>query len=233
MYAIQQFGHQLLSGGLDGTVRRWDLDSKRLIGKALRGHRGRVYALCFDGEKDIIISGSSSAEVFVWRFSSGELLQTIPHAHDNAIVSLRFSSGVLATGSMDRHVKIWKPASAMQGTHSSADSGQYATLYHSSTLKGHAGGVTAVCIHEDKIISSSGDLCVRVWSITTGQCLRTFTDPEFVASVHLNGQKISKGAPHSIQILDHISGNTIATLCKTGQSLRTAYAKVESGHCPL
>ncbi len=86
VYAIQQCGRQLVSDGSDGTVRRWELDSQRLIGRALRGHRGRVYTLHFDGRKDIIVSGSSSAEVFVWRFSSGELLQTIPRAHDSAVV---------------------------------------------------------------------------------------------------------------------------------------------------
>jgi len=35
VYAIQQCGRQLVSGGSDGTVRRWDLDSQRLIGGAL------------------------------------------------------------------------------------------------------------------------------------------------------------------------------------------------------
>jgi len=55
VYAIQQCGRQLVSGGSDGTVRSWDLYSQRLIGRALRGHHGRVYALHFDGGKDIII----------------------------------------------------------------------------------------------------------------------------------------------------------------------------------
>ncbi|KAK5011035.1 hypothetical protein LTR28_006175, partial [Elasticomyces elasticus] len=215
--------------GHTGAV--WDLDSQRLIGRALRGHHGRVYALHFDGRKDIIVSGSSSAEVYVWRFSSGELLQAIPHAHDSAVVSLHFSGGILATGSMDNDVKVWKQCSSVQAVHSSADSSRYGTLVEASTLKGHVGGVTAVYVHEDTIVSSSGDLCVKVWSIDTGECLRTFSNPEHVASVHVDGQKISKGAPHPIQIIDHTSGETVATLCKTSQTLRTAYAKLEKGHC--
>ncbi|KAK4994802.1 hypothetical protein LTR66_005243 [Elasticomyces elasticus] len=231
VYAIQQRGRRLVSGGADGTVRRWDLDSQRLIGRALRGHHGRVYALHFDGRRDIIVSGSSSAEVFVWRFSSGELLQAIPHAHNSAVVSLHFSGGVLATGSMDNDVKVWKQCSSVQAVHSSADSSRYGTLVEASTLKGHVGGVTAVYVHEDTIVSSSGDLCVKVWSIDTGECLRTFSNPEHVASVHVDGQKISKGAPHPIQIIDHTCGETVATLCKTSQTLRTAYAKLEKGHC--
>ncbi|KAK4962351.1 hypothetical protein LTR66_012683 [Elasticomyces elasticus] len=231
VYAIQQRGRRLVSGGADGTVRRWDLDSQRLIGRVLRGHHGRVYALHFDGRKDIIVSGSSSAEVFVWRFSSGELLQAIPHAHGSAVVSLHFSGGVLATGSMDNHVKVWKQCPSVQAVHSSADSSRYGTLVQTSTLRGHVGGVTAVYIHKNEIVSSSGDLCVKVWSVDTGECLRTFNNPELLASVHVDGQKLSKGAPHPVQIIDHISGETVATLCKTNQTLDTAYAKLEKGHC--
>ncbi|KAK0843730.1 hypothetical protein LTS02_016001, partial [Friedmanniomyces endolithicus] len=44
-------------------------------------------------------------------------------------------------------------------------------------------------------------------------------------------QKISKGAPEPIQIIDHTSGETVATLCKTSQTLRTVYAKLEKGRC--
>lgn len=231
VYAIQECGRQLVSGGADGTVRRWDLDSQRLIGRALRGHHGRVYALHFDGCKDIIISGSSSAEVFVWRFSSGELLQTIPRAHDNAIVSLHLSGDVLASGSMNNEVKIWKKCSSRQADNASADPGHYDKLTQTSILEGHVGGVTAVYIHENNVVSSSGDLLVKVWSIDTGECLRTFSNSEHVAGVHVNGPKLSKGVPHPIQIIDHTSGETIATLCKTSQTLRTAYAKLDKGRC--
>ncbi|KAK4963899.1 hypothetical protein LTR66_012587, partial [Elasticomyces elasticus] len=180
---------------------------------------------------DIIVSGSSSAEVFVWRFSSGELLQAIPQAHDSAVVSLHFSGGVLATGSMDNHVKVWKQCPSVQAVHSSADSSRLGTFVQASILRGHGGGVTAVYVHKDSIVSSSGDLCVKVWSIDTGECLRTFSNPQHVASVHVDGQKISKGTPHPIQIIDHTSGETVATLCKTSQTLRTAYAKLENGRC--
>ncbi|KAJ9624516.1 hypothetical protein H2203_005251 [Taxawa tesnikishii (nom. ined.)] len=231
VYAIQQRGRQLVSGGYDGTVRRWNLDSQRLIGKALRGHHGRVYTLHFDDRRDIIVSGSSSAEVFVWRFSSGELLQAIPRAHDSAVVSLHFSGEVLATGSMDNHVKVWKQDWSVPVVRPSPGSSPYGMLVQACTLKGHFGGVTAVCVDEDKVVSSSGDLCVRVWSVATGECLRTFTNPEYVASVHVDGQKLSKGTPHPIQIIDHVSGETVATLGKTDQTLRTAHAKLESGRC--
>ncbi len=190
-----------------------------------------MYALHFAGGKDIIVSGSSSAEVFVWRFSSGELLQAIPHARESAVVSLHLSGGILATGSMDNHVKVWKRCPSVQAVHCSAESSRYGMFVQASTLKGHVGGVTAVYIHEDNIVSSSGDLCVKVWSTVTGECVRTFSNPEHVASVHVDGRKISKGAPHPIQIIDHTSGETVVTLCKTSQTLRTAYAKLNKGHC--
>lgn len=102
---------------------------------------------------------------------------------------------------------------------------------YASTLKGHLGGITAIQVNNGKVVSSSGDLCVKVWSIDTGECLRTFSYPAFVASVHVDGQKLSKGAPHPIQIIDHLSGETIATLGKMKQIPWTAYAKLEDGRC--
>ncbi|KAK0840148.1 hypothetical protein LTS02_017274 [Friedmanniomyces endolithicus] len=155
----------------------------------------------------------------------------IPRAHDSAVVSLHFSGEVLATGSMDNDVKVWKQDWWVPAVRSSAGSSPYGMLVQACTLKGHLGGVTAVYVDDGQIVSSSGDLCVKVWSVDTGECLRTFSNPELVASVHADGQKLSRGAPHPIQIIDHASGGTVATLCKTRQTLDTTYAKLEKGHC--
>ncbi|KAK4942823.1 hypothetical protein LTR66_014668 [Elasticomyces elasticus] len=132
---------------------------------------------------------------------------------------------------MDNYVKVWKQCLSVQAVHFSADSSRHGTLVQTSTLRGHVGGVTAVYVHKNEIVSSSGDLCVKVWSVDKEECLWTFNNPELVASVHVDGQKLSKGAPHPVHIIDHISGETVATLCKTNQTLDTAYARLEKGHC--
>ena len=231
VYAIRQYGKYLVSGGFDGTIRRWDLNSKRLIGTALEGHRVPVYSLHFEAEDDRIISGSSNGDIFVWKFSTGELLQSMSRAHDNAVASLHSHNRMLVTGGMDGSIKLWIPDSSKNDLSGPLDPRSHDPLILGATLNGHRHGVTAVTIHEGKIISYAGDLLVKVWSLDTGVCLRTLHDPHIVASVHFDGRIISGGAPRSIQMIDYRSGETIANLSGTHDRLRTAQAKFENKRC--
>ncbi|KAI8362808.1 WD40-repeat-containing domain protein [Blakeslea trispora] len=53
----------LVTGGLDGSVAIWDLNTKEII-KIWHGHRGRV--LCVSMHEDVVVSGGSDNMVLVW-----------------------------------------------------------------------------------------------------------------------------------------------------------------------
>ncbi|KAL9612455.1 MAG: hypothetical protein Q9167_002964 [Letrouitia subvulpina] len=109
VYTIQYIGKYLVSGSRDRTLRKWDLDTQRLIGKPLIGHTASVLCLQFDNSpsEDIIISGSSDTDVILWRYSTGEMIKKIPHAHEESVLNLKFDSRFLVTCSKDKTIKIW------------------------------------------------------------------------------------------------------------------------------
>ncbi|KAI8636075.1 WD40-repeat-containing domain protein [Parasitella parasitica] len=53
----------LVTGGLNGTVALWDLETKALI-RMWHGHRGRV--LCISMNDDVVVSGGSDSMIRVW-----------------------------------------------------------------------------------------------------------------------------------------------------------------------
>ena len=79
VYTIQLHGKHLLSGGLDGTIRVWNLDTCRLVGSPLRGHQDGVLCLQFDPRKheDTIISGSGNGELIFWQFSTRAIVKLV------------------------------------------------------------------------------------------------------------------------------------------------------------
>ncbi|KAI4242492.1 MAG: hypothetical protein LQ352_007229, partial [Teloschistes flavicans] len=109
VYTIQYDGNYLVSGSRDKTLRKWNLETQRLIGKPLVGHNASVLCLQFDQseDEDIIISGSSDTDVILWQFSTGKLIQKIAHAHDESVLNLKFDSRYLVTCSKDKTIKIW------------------------------------------------------------------------------------------------------------------------------
>ncbi|KAI4121489.1 MAG: hypothetical protein LQ338_006331 [Usnochroma carphineum] len=109
VYTIQYNGKYLVSGSRDKTLRKWDLDTQRLIGKPLVGHNASVLCLQFDSseDEDMIASGSSDTDVILWQFSTGKMIRKIPRAHDESVLNLKFDSRFLVTCSKDKTIKIW------------------------------------------------------------------------------------------------------------------------------
>lgn len=109
VYTIQYIGRYLVSGSRDRTLRKWDLETQRLIGKPMQGHSASVLCLQFDNspEEDIIISGSSDTDVIVWRYSTGELVERISRAHQEPVLNLKFDHRFLVTCSKDKTIKLW------------------------------------------------------------------------------------------------------------------------------
>lgn len=109
VYTIQYSGKHLVSGSRDKTLRKWDLDTQRLIGKPLVGHNASVLCLQFDDSEseDMIASGSSDTDVILWQFSTGKMIKKIARAHDESVLNLKFDSRFLVTCSKDKTIKIW------------------------------------------------------------------------------------------------------------------------------
>ena len=117
VYTIQYMGRYVVSGSRDQTLRKWDLETQRLVGSPMLGHSASVLCLQFDSspKEDVIISGSSDTNVLIWRFSTCELLGRIHQAHKEPVLNLKFDARFLVTCSKDKTIKIWNRRSLQPG----------------------------------------------------------------------------------------------------------------------
>jgi len=66
-------GKLIAAGGLDKTIRLWDVASGELR-QTIAGHAGFVYALAFSGDSGRLISGGHTGQIAVWNVADGKPL---------------------------------------------------------------------------------------------------------------------------------------------------------------
>lgn len=240
VYTIQHIGSILVSGSRDKTIRRWNLDTCRLIGKPLRAHEASVLCLQFDPspENDIIVSGGSDSWVIIWRYSTGEVIKKMTTAHTESVLNLRFDDRYIVTCSKDKTIKIWNrremtsddpllPIHVVQrfaGPTAEAMIKEHTLL---ATLSGHHAAVNAVMIHGDTIVSASGDRYIKNWSIRSGKCERNYTGHQKgIACVQYDGRRVVSGSSdNTVRIFDADRQAELACLTGHDNLVRTVQAR--------
>lgn len=187
-------GKQLVAGGLDARVRRWQLEPDKAIElAALDGHQGWVQAVGFNLAGTRLFTGDSWGQLRSWAFDQLNPLPTWIQetAHDGWLRDLHVSPDgrLLVTCGRDQVVRIW-----------STDDGRL-----ERELTGHGQDVFCVRFHPDGRTLVSGDDrgIVKHWDVTTGECLG-----EFDASVL-----------YLLHRLQDVGGARVLTFDKTGQTL--------------
>ena len=180
--AMNGAGAFCVSVSVDRTLKRWNLPG--------------VTALAADNNT----TGQ--------RNNNKNVLSLLPfssaHAHekDINIVAIAPNDSIIATGSQDKTVKLFKSTN----------------LSLLATLKGHRRGVWDVCFSPyDRIVATgSGDKSIKLWSLNDYSCVRTFQG--HVASVlrvrFLSGglQLVSSGADGLVKLWTVRTNETEATM---------------------
>ncbi len=146
---------RLASGGLDRTVRLWDVASGNEL-LALTGHTAEVFSVSFSPDGQQLASGAIDQSVRLWDSKTGHELRVLS-GHQGGVRSASFSPNgeLLATSGLDSTVRLWRMG----------------TSYGKPLASGHLGGVKAVNFSPDgkTLVSAGHDHQVRLWDLRTGE----------------------------------------------------------------
>ncbi|MEY3593931.1 MAG: hypothetical protein RL041_903, partial [Bacteroidota bacterium] len=146
-------GDRGLIGGSDGLI--WRLDAQGDILKRWDANSPSVFCLAEDAQGDIVSGGRDA--LLMWMGEDGGLKQEVK-AHLFTIHALAGSDlGWLASGSMDKTVKVWdRNSGALLKV---IDREKYPS-------RGHSHSVNALCWVGRLLASAGDDKIIRIWEVS-------------------------------------------------------------------
>lgn len=184
---LQFDSEKILTGSDDTKIHVYDTKTGALR-SVLEGHEGGVWALEY--HENTLVSGSTDRSVRVWDIEKAKCTQVF-HGHTSTVRCLQIllpaevgknSDGssimmpkepLIITGSRDSNLRVWKLPKPTDPYYLNASSHAEDTdcPYFLRALSGHQYSVRAIAAHGDTLVSGSYDCTVRVWKISTGECL--------------------------------------------------------------
>ena len=124
---------------VDRTIKRWNLPGSEVLNSAAAA----------------VAAGDTESEIQLKAFVSARA-----HEKDINVVSIAPNDSLIATGSQDKTVKLWKATD----------------LTLQATLSGHRRGVwdCQFSPHDRVLATASGDQTIKLWSLSDYTCVRTF-----------------------------------------------------------
>ncbi|MFI7672816.1 protein kinase [Actinophytocola sp. NPDC049390] len=170
--AFSPDGDRLVSGGIDGTIRVWDMATRE--GRVLFEPGEAVNAVEFSPDGRRLAVGSTDESLYLLDAETGEVRERIEHGAP--VVAVAFSPDGRTVVSSHGTPQLWDVGSGRR---------------LGRPLAGHDDIVTSVLFTADgeRILTSGPDGTIRVWNAATQEQVRTITtaspclflayDPEF------------------------------------------------------
>jgi len=160
--AFSRDGRAVASGGAGGEVRVWGSADHRP--RSASTFRSPVNAVAFGPEGELLVGGADGTLEILSLPDRGRPERRLTvRAHAEPVTTAAFCAdgGLVASGSVDRTVKLWDAA----------------TGDHVATLRGHDAAVSAVAfLPGGLLLASAGfDATVRLWDLFEGKLRDTFT----------------------------------------------------------
>lgn len=216
-------GRYALSGGRDGTLKLWNLDSGKEI-RTYQGHKGRVMSIAYSPNRRHALSAGEDRTLKLWDIDTGREIRTYK-GHSGVVNSIALSSdGQLAvSGSVDKTLKLWD-----------VENGREIRTY-----RGHTNWVESVAISADGkfLISGSRDSSMKLWNLDTGGEIRTYEGhSKAVSSVAISPDGkylLSCSYDASCKLWDLDSGEVVRTFQGTSGEVFFAVAFSPDGKWAL
>lgn len=195
--------------GAPDAIKVWN----PLNGKCMHSIDSSASCLTLDDDNDLVISGSKGGSIEIYstvdpvNFS---LHTVISRAHENRVTCLlhfkNFSENVLVSSSLDSTLKIWNTSFEL-----------------SCILTGHTAGVICLARSLDMIASGSQDSDVRIWKLSTSECIMTLEGHikavNCVTFTSVDNRLISGGDDNSARVWN-ISDSTCLAVVNVTDSIK-------------
>ncbi|KAH7882249.1 quinon protein alcohol dehydrogenase-like superfamily [Phlebopus sp. FC_14] len=219
--AMSGDGKTVASGGGDGKVVLWSIDTCEDLVESQGKHSDWVTSLSFAPDAQRVASGSFDGSIIVWSATTGEIVASVFRGKEDWVLSLAFSPAgdriascgfmggvqICDSSSGEEILKIpalasvcWSPDGSQlicgtdNGTIEFIDSSNGARL---ATWRGHEGAIYSISVFQGGtwLTSASLDHTVRLWSTSTHQQLASLDHPNqaYDVSVSPNGRYIASG----------------------------------------
>jgi serine/threonine protein kinase len=180
------------AGGVDGSVRLWDVDSRRRLASfrtaihQRAGHEALVTSLAFSPDGAFLASGHVDGNIHLWSLDTG---QEVPGRarHDASIGGLAFAPDglALASGGLDSTLKLWELSQLRQGE-------------PQRRLIREPSGVTCLAYSRDGnfILTGHTNRILRIHEVRSGRLvgtLRGHEAPLSVVVVSPDGSQVASG----------------------------------------
>ncbi|GAA6010067.1 hypothetical protein JCM10207_007543 [Rhodosporidiobolus poonsookiae] len=101
-------GDLVASGGMDETVRIWDVQKGTCM-RVLPAHSEPVSAVQFSRDGTMVVSGSWDGYIRIWDNSTGQCLKTLANDDNVPLANVRFTpnSKLLFTSTLDSTIRLW------------------------------------------------------------------------------------------------------------------------------
>ncbi|KAF2965069.1 hypothetical protein GQX73_g8503 [Xylaria multiplex] len=164
--ALVSHNTALVSASSDLTVKLWRPSSGDNEAHTIGQHADYVKCLASSSTGDWVASGGFDRKIYLWDLNGkGKALEIDVKgeeiAQKGSVYALGVGRSILASGGPESIVRLWDPKTGKGVT----------------KFVGHTDNIRSILVNEagDTVMTASADQTIKVWSVTAGRCMYTFT----------------------------------------------------------